>query len=595
MDNFPPTLSPIGSVDTSSSNFGVVMFNMLVDTVLVTSNNIIQFEYQISDDTTEIQAPGSYVSGFIPLENAVTTQGIANQFTIAVPATDNDYDPTTALAVKIRVYYGATSVSSPNAVISVTDWSNRVIIHNPPEQPTIEHAYLVRSDIEPYSYYQDYLYVQLNGTNTPYIDGYDNNVEFVVTYYYSDTDSVTRWLVTNIGINDWSLQTIGTAELIVFDPIGLPSDVDWTSNMYVAVFAVYPYTVTVGSTTTNCYAVSTISDTVTATEAGFLPAELNPITNADYSAYTQSSTSTQQSIDLSWQAQDSSLIPNYAVDSYVVYVSTGSERTAISPSLSGDVYSYTYTFDNDTYACGTTLTFTVDTIFSSGQALTSNPESINIFKRSQAVTSFTVDWAVYVGNQLVDFAMSWVPPSDSGCGEEQYFEIIINDGEPITVTWDSSSPYIEYINNYSAGPIGSVVCTPYTKDTNSTEMIAGYATAPQNYQATSLPIIRNITRTDDEVTFEIASHTAVDLVARFIFANLIGATFSTLDFTTNPHTEYDYSVTQTTQPITGVFIYSFVFSNAFFPEDIIPSHFSVVAGNGAGVGFSQYNSIPVVY
>jgi hypothetical protein len=589
MDNFPPTLSPIGSVDTSSSNFGVVMFNMVVDTFLVTSNNIIQFEYQISNDTAEIQAPDSYVSGFIPLENAVTTQGIANQFTIAVPATDNDYEPTTALAVKIRVYYGSTSSSA----INVTDWSNRVVIHNPPEQPTIRHAYLVRSDIEPYSYYQDYLYVQLKGTNTPYVIGYDKKVEFVVTYYYLDTNSVTRWIVTNISVDEWDVQTVGTAELIVLDPIGLPTDVDWTSSIYVAVFAVYPYDVN----GTYCYAVSTISDTVTATEAGFLPAELNPITNADYSAYTQSASSTQQSIELSWQGQDSSLIPNYAVDSYIVYVSTGSGRTAISPALSGDVYSYTYTFDNDTYACGTTLTFTVDTVFSAGQALTSNSESINIFKRSQAVGNFTVDWAVSAGTQLVDFAMSWTPPSDSGCGIEQYFEIIINDGEPIIVTWSSSvSTYVKYINNYSAGPTGSVVCIPYTKDTNSTNMIAGYATAPQNYQATSLPIIRNITRSDDEVTFEVSSHTTLDLVGRFIFANLIGGTFSTIEFNSDPNlVHYDYVVTQTTQPITGVLIYTFVFSNSYFTGETIPSHFSVVASNGAGVGFNQYNSIPVVY
>ena len=117
-------LTPIATVDTSTSDSGVTMYSLVFENTMLTNANIIQFEYWVAFAASPLTP---VIHGFLPLENAVTTQGISNQITIAIPSVNNVFDPVGSLQAKVRVYFGQTA---SNGQIVVSNWSNTCPVHN---------------------------------------------------------------------------------------------------------------------------------------------------------------------------------------------------------------------------------------------------------------------------------------------------------------------------------------------------------------------------------------------------------------------------------------------------------------------------------
>jgi hypothetical protein len=589
------SLTPIGTVDTTSATTGAFLLNCFVNSTFLSNGNLLQFEYIVapydSSDPDKFYTPDEITQGFIAIENAgnAGNQGISNQFTISVPSIG--YDTTASLAVKVRVYKGETSTGSNPAIIA-SEWSEQVIVYNPPIKPVITNAYLVRGDVEPYYSTQDYLYVQLE---VPSENGYGDDIDFVVSYYYKDQNNDTKWVVVNV--DEWDVYTLGTTQIIGLNPIPLPDDLDvsWTGVLYVAVNAVYPYQI--GSL--YYYAVSEISETELATEADYSPAVLNPIViPTDYLVYTTGA----QTINLSWTQAASTIIPNFAVSSYEIIVNDGTTTTTIG-TVGSDVLSYTV--DISSYAeCGTTLTFSINTVFETGGEMISNTESVNIFKKSDAPMALIVNWATPGDiDGTVDFRITLVPPEDTGCGTPVKFVLTLNDTVLTSdeVTYDpAKTAYIISLNDMSASSSGTISCVLYTRDTNETtstgeyELIAG-ASISASYQSSELPIIIDIVRSDEELTFLVVSQTQLDKVARIIYVQVVDQVFATLAYNTDSPVEtYDYTVEggTTPDPDTGDYVYEMTFFPSFFPGNSIPAHFVLAASNDGGIGTQQYPPLP---
>ncbi len=584
------TLTPIGSVDTTSATTGAFLFQCLVDSTFLSNANLLQFEYNVSpydpNDPDKFYTPHEISSGFISIENAgtVATQGISNQFTISVPSIGHDY--TASLAVKVRVYKGETSTGS-NPAITASDWSNQVIVYNPPRKPVITDAYLVRGEVEPYYSVQDYLYVQLEVfSENEYSKG---EIDFVVSYYYRDQNNDTKWVVVNV--DEWDFYPLGTTQIIGLNPIPLPDDLDvnWNGSLYVAVNAIYPYQID----TNYYYAVSEISETLLATEANYSPAVLNPIViPTDYLVYSTG----EQTVNLSWTQASSTIIPNFEVSSYEVILDDGTTKTTIE-TLSKSTLSYSANISS--YAqCGKTLTFSINTVFATGGELISNTESVNVFKKSDEPELLIVNWATPGDvDGTVDFRLTLVPPADTGCGTPVKFVFSVNGTEIAKqqIYDPYAEVYIVKLNDITAASSGTVSCVLYTLDTNKTtstdeyELIAG-ASISNSYQSSELPVITNIVRTNEELTFQVATQTQLDNVARIIYLDAGNQEFVSLAYTTDsPVTTYDYTVTGGTTPDeNGDYVYEMTFYPSFFPGDTIPERFVLAASNGGGIGTEQY-------
>ena len=90
--SFPqPLLSPVGAVDLSNE-FGTCTYQILVDSSMCTLGNILMFEYKYTNANETAVTPETTTLGYVNLDASFQC-GIQNQWNLAIPSEDNDYDP----------------------------------------------------------------------------------------------------------------------------------------------------------------------------------------------------------------------------------------------------------------------------------------------------------------------------------------------------------------------------------------------------------------------------------------------------------------------------------------------------------------------
>ena len=588
-----PSLMPQNSVDTSNINTGVNMFTIVFDSQLITDGTVFQVEYWINHPSTPME---SVMNGFIPIENpnCLQTTGIINQTIIGIPVPqgfDGVYNPENPLDVKVRVYAGSNSTGQ----ILVTPFSLPVSIHNPPTQPIINNAYLIASDYDPYYYNNDQIIVQLN--NEPSYD--ESEIKFIVAYYYIDnTSSEPRWEISDL--TSWQRYTLNSETIIQLDQVTLPEQVSYGDVVNVAVHAVYKY----GSSPNFYYAVSEISNTEQTEPGAPGSPSLKPIKIPDdYLVYSDN----EQTVVLNWLQPSTATIPGFIVDNYQINCKANDVEQA-SITVSGDTTEYNY--DVSSFSCDTTFVFSITAIYAdSGLETTSNEESVNYFEKAEnplMIGNTVSPWANAATDPYhgYDIAVVWrwnTYTLSNGCGDPIKFQIdIYNDEDPenpVYTDYYESNPlfpqggvnnYIKYLQNVPTTPSGTVKVSLVTEDTNGQGGVPGIP-LEGSYSADELPIIYDvepsvITPSTTQLTFKVATNSALDAIARFIYFD---TTPLTLTFNTADSDPYNnYSVTQETNPVTGDFIYNFTFDQTFFtPSSTIPNNLVITVSNNYGIGY----------
>lgn len=567
-------LTPIAAVDTSTAASGVAMFVLTFDQAVIAAGNIIQFEYWQNVVGQPLPATAN---GFLPLENAVTTQGISNQCTIAIPSLNNNYNYNlyNHIEVKIRVYVGAPSIDE----ILVSEWSNPVPLYNAPEQPGDPTVFIIKGDDTQSYLYADTLFVQL-----PNNTSYDKDlIKMVVSYSYKNKDQEFTWIVSEPKL--WSVSTYNdeTYNKILIDPITMPKDVGSSDVVYVAVNAVFKYE-HLGN---NYYTVSQISKTVTAETPEITAPVLNDISIPnDYSVYADKT----QKISLSWSPPIADGVPNYTVSHYLVLAYTGANKTLISTSglIASNITNYKYTIPPAyvTPNTSTLFNFKVKAVYDTGASILSNFENVNTFTYSNAPTGLIVNWANSGSvDNTVDLALTFRNPTYTGQGTPYQFVVsVINNSSNTAATQSipyisGNNPYTVYFNDVNTTSNGTVSVYLKTQDTNSQEYMNGLSSITA-YQSSDLPLKLSHTNNGSTITSKWVSNTIIDQVCTMIFWNgsaLISKPYNTVDIS------YDYSVTKTTDT-NGDFIYEFIFNNSFFDDSSFFQHAIQCVSNNAGIG-----------
>lgn len=584
------TLTPIGAVDTSSASSGVSMFTLNFQQDIISTGSIIQFEYWVNNVGEPL--PG-LLNGFIPLEDAVTTQGISNQCTIAIPSTNNVYNPLLPQEVKVRVYVGRTSaLQSPE--IMVSEWSNTCPLHNAPPQPETPVAYLVRGESPPTYYYGDYLYVKIPD-NLAYVE---NEIDFIISYSYKDLTGAFRWVVSPP--RSWTRYPL--FDTILIDEIELPNDVEHSSVVYVAVNAVFNYEFQ-GS---NYYSVSEISTTVQAIEDGYDAPILEPINIPDdYLIYDTSNPT--QDIVLNWLPPSSSIIPVFAITSYTVELLVNGTVVDSVPNIPNNQLTLTYSIPN-IYANAlnvTELEFIVKGFFNNGESEQSNSQTVNTFRYALAPQTLIVHSASSGSSPgLIDLALTFLNPLNKGLGNVVNFVVNLNDDNgDIKATQNVSyvqgvAPYSVYFNEVESTNEGSVEVYMVNQDTNPQSVGGNFvnlngASTSENYTVSDLPIMLSHTNNGLVITSQWQSTNLLTPVGVMNYINTLTLPpqIQSIPFSTQPGEYESYSVVLNSSN-TGEFLYDFVFQSSFFPNiSFFDSPLQNVS-NQAGIGVGFLNQQP---
>jgi hypothetical protein len=451
--NYKPTLNYIGAVDITSAQYGSTMYSVFYDSAIVSLGNVLMFEYKLIKEDITIPSPANVTLGFVSIENA-TNSGIANQWTIAIPALDDNYDPTISVKIAIRVYVGL--FTSPE--VGVTEWSEPLEVHNPPNEPFIYRAYYDTPSVD-----ADDLYLFLSPDSK--ID-YDI-VNFVAAFYYQNQNGTTIWDVSE-PVKATLVNVSGdyNGKYMVHIPnFGKVSTNLGEKVVYVAAYAVYQYK---DLSENNFYSVSHVSNTYTApaTSDNASPT----ITGINYSMYNEDPT---QNMTVNWNAPNNSGIPTFHVDYYNLYKSTdGITWSEVATDISENVLSYNV--DVSSYSCNTKIYFQLNCVSTNGTISPASPttvySSLNIFKYSHAPENLLItDTSFDPDTGLVNMRINFDRPTDRGCGDEIKFAIIVTDLSNNSVTNYMTYDGSEYAFNFSddgVGQTGSVKIYLITEDTN---------------------------------------------------------------------------------------------------------------------------------
>jgi hypothetical protein len=290
---------------------------------------------------------------------------------------------------------------------------------------------------------------------------------------------------------------------------------------------------------------------------------------------------------LQWIPPSNSVIPNFEIAAYRINVNDG---YTVDINVSGNVTNYT--FDSSSFSCGTTLTFSVEAIYTAGYQEMSNDESVNIFQYASAPNLVNVAWATpgETGPNTIDLAMTWQNPSSNGCGTPTQFiiQVLDSSGSVVSTTiqpYDESTiTYSLYLDNITSSQTGSVSVALETLDTNGQGLLAG-AAGTAVYITSELPIFKNILQTGTQLSFDVVSNTLLDKIGRFIYFT---TRQETQELSTVPGVAYDYEVTLSTLS-NGDFIYNFVFQQYYFTGATIPANLCITVSNNYGIGFGLVN------
>jgi hypothetical protein len=460
-----PEIGYIGAVDINCSQFGSTMYSVYYDPSISNLGNVLMFEYKLIKENVTVPEPDNFTLGFVSIENAVNG-GISNQWTVAIPALNDSYNPDINVKIAIRVYVGVTG----SAEVGVTQWSNQLDVHNPPQQPFIS-----RSLYDAPSENKDDLYVFLQDNNV-----YDNSINFVVAYYYQDASGITVWDVSSptepIPISDPS-----NNELMIHVPeFGKVSIDPSYSKVYAAVYAVYTFKDASGN---NYYTVSEVSNTSMALSTTLFNKPV--ITGINYAVYSGSATTpsnNSQIMTVNWTAPENSTIPVYTVDHYKVYSNIGDIDEEADWQYLSDVpkTQLHYDYNAINMSCNTTIHFRVNAISTYG---TISPPSdntllshINKFKYSTAPQNLEITLENLIINDedettKINLSFKFNNPESIGCGgDPKYFNVYVNGKVESTIVYNpnNNADYIVTFNDSDFPITGSVIVRLVIRDTNST-------------------------------------------------------------------------------------------------------------------------------
>lgn len=566
------SLTPLGSVDTSSSTSGHSMFTLLLpDTTAI--GNVIQYEYSVTK--TDPLSPTQ--SGFLPLENSISQSGIQNQIIISVPSANNSYDDDSF--VKVRAYIGNTDTVTP--VIQVTNWSNTCPLSNPPVKPTGVEAYLLRGD--PVQNV-DRLYVQTI-QNASYVNG---EISFVVSYSYKNDSGTNTWVVSPL-ISNWTTHNGN----ILLPEIVLDADVSYNSIgadavVYTAINAVYNYTFD----NNTYYSVSEISTTVESEIADYYPPTLNDIVpSSDYSVYADNA----QTVTLQWSAPTSSDVPKFVVDSYTIIITKDGVFQDSLTNLPESVYTkdvdISQFVDPET---SNSFGFKISATFADGTIKTSEEKYLNSYIYSSDVQNLIVAWANNAGdNTQTDILLTFDKPSslgsfDANVGMPKIFIEVLDDigaiknTREIIVTDPDQTTYTQYLADINTTNVGKVRVYVETPDTNSANYLAG-PESEVTYVTSELAVITHPAQ-------GVVNVVSNDLLGRYASIHWHASGLNSFRVETTPAIYSGYEVTQNTQAGKDELFYTFVFEPQFIASiGVSPGkemYFTV--GNGSGVSEGSF-------
>lgn len=549
-----PTISYVGSVDTTNSPNGSNMFKILFDPNI----QPLMFEYQIMPDTTELVPPEDIITGFINPDTA-QSEGISNQYQLPIPSTGNDYN--TGKVIRIRVY---------PQLLSVTPWSNALNFYNPPAAPGIIAA---KYDSNTPVYYQDDddLWVLLQG---PKLEG----IQYIIAYYFCDSDDNTVWKVSD-PLEPEVVMYGGNESLRIHT--SMDDDVSKTEGknvVYVAVHAVFGFQDPEGK---NFYTVSEISQSVKAEQSTFEAPTLHPI---DYN-------SVNQSVTLTWDPPNSSYLPFYSVSAYDIYLSVSGGGASLLDTVSGTENTFNYT--NDITTCGSMLEYYVVANSATGAApLQSNTESVQVFYAATQPLDLNYEWAVPLNDNTttVKVGFTFKNPSYLGCGSDPLMNWQIYDTTNESVVTEGTAVYNDAMNHiyaelvdFSYSDNNQYVIRAFvsTIDPNSQTRINGGVAQSSVIVPENVPIIYNISQSAAGVSFNVTSQLLISPTAQFIHV-IPGGIITNIKFDT---TDFDFEQTG------DVEVYTCLLS--WVDLGISPTNnFTIAVGNSAGVGVGHYNNAP---
>jgi hypothetical protein len=575
--DYEPVLSYIGSIDIYNSAQGNTMYSIMYNSDITTLGNVLMFEYKlISTGATVV--PDNIKTGFVSLENATNT-GIDNQWSIAISALNDEYNPTPPKTIQVRVYVGITSLTSPS--VGITKWSNTLEVHNPPIQPTIYSAYY---NTDSYAQSFDDLYIILDE------DAAINysEVKFVVAYYYKDASNTTVWDVS--GLLETS-DVIGSVSkrLITVSDFGTVSDTAQT--VYVSVYAVYPFIV-VDET---FYAVSEVSLVADAVLATIDDAPI--VTDIVYDIYN--GTTSKQVMDVKWDPPPIIDIPTYVVERYILGKSTDNINwTIVDPNIPGTHSAYPVDVAGD--ECGTTVYFRVTAIYTNGTesspSLTNDNSHLNIFKYAKIPPDVDVLWASASSDYMtMSLNMTFKNPNfiDLGCGEPVDYTVNVYNANNVIIA-TQTIPYVELTAIYQVSfsdiqntsgeilTIGTVGVNLNTIDTNSQNIMVG-AISSDTWIASRPPSFENVTMAPDRSTLSFSVISPTPLASECNALTVISNEIMAIPWnTTSPYTP-GVMVTQSTGSKNENIYEVVMIASTFIGSQTFPQPFGVGASNNIGI------------
>jgi hypothetical protein len=464
-------------------------------------------------------------------------------------------------------------------------------VHNAPPKPVAYRAFLLRGEYAPSYVNDDVVYVQLQD-NDAYVLG---EIDFVVTFSYKDVSGDYKWVVS-VPLSSWTRHTFSdpSNNSILLPYVVLPTDVDHSSKIYVAVNAVYNYTFN----SANYYSVSEVSTTIEAQEGAITAPVLETIKiPTDYLVYNTNPADRLQSVVLKWAPPESSLIPIFEVAHYNVETYVGSSLIATSPAIPVGTLTYTYSILNTYYdeLTVTQLTFQVKATLATGGYEASNTQSINTFRYATAPRDLIVEWANN-GNEenTVDLAITFKNPLNNGLGDVVNFVAkVLDDEQNVKATQTvpyvaGSAQYVVYFDDVPTTSTGSVQVYMVTRDTNAQTDGGSFINLDglideENYVSDNLPQMISYSNDGSSLVSTWVTTDLLKPVGTIDVWDSASDKVVSLPYFTMEDEYTTYTVDRTIISETDDHQYVFTFSQAFF-GGIIPDFMVQNAANNAGIG-----------
>ena len=481
------TLRYISASDTSNagaSDYGATRYEIIFDSTIINYCNVIMFEYKLQDisESNENSNFDNTTFGFIAVEHAILS-GISNQYILSVPATTNVLNKIVTQTIQVRVYAGQKQTS--NKVI-ITDWSNLLDVYNPPATPNLDSAYFDTV------YGSDDLYVILDDDANP---DYDYSViQFVICYFFKDTSGNTVW---NISDPQSAVSDQNGKRTITVNNIG---EVALENSVYVTAHAVYNWVSYVNDVSNNIYALSYVSDEITAISGD---SDNTPnITDVSYNVYsTAPAIPGNQTITVKWIPPGNYLVPAYTLNYYELYYSINNSEPFIKygvdmslnvTEMIVDIGGSSLNMINNDF-----IQFKVNAKTVTGNDQYSDvSDPVYFFTYSTAPKNLKV-LSTSSRGQTSNVTIQFENPDDTGSGSPQQFIVSVNGATGTPVTYDSEAENYSVSLNMLSSDVGLIEVYLQTFDTNDTSVL-------RNGQSISVPYIaRNLSL--DYINYEMYS------------------------------------------------------------------------------------------